>query len=378
MGNDYAPLFDEGKYRQFMLLLDGMRKPKICSDFVTDEQAIMAGSWEKVTFGMRVFGQRFVPDSYILQNCVYMAVQGPPYRFMPTVLDVMAALGSEEAWAREDFESYHPSFEQNLGKLKDEFAGKTEEDWNVTLYMSWLDSLRTLDDDSSTGDHPAFMQTSAWRAKQLNAQAGSWTQLTHDTILYRKQSYTCYATSVEPPATFSEFTYVEPVPELYGHLEGMVRATQQLVDGLSLDIGFIDRILDELGATMGSLKRVAECELNGTVPDAGDLTAARRAYRTTTLEVDGEKLQSKTVLVSDVHTDPNTMCCLEESVGYVKLMVVVVPANGGLVACVGPVFEHHEFTQPLSDGRLTDEEWTAMLRSGTAAAPAPWARDFLL
>ena len=379
MGPGYAPLFDDLRLGQFKEAVAKLRKPKILSERVTDEQADKAGGWENVSVGMRVFGQRFVPDSYIFQNCVYDAVPEKPVpRLMPTVLDVMAALGSDEAWAREDFDTYSPVFRQNLERLKGEFSGKTDEDWNVTLYMSWLDSLRTLDGVSPSGDRPAFMQTSAWGAKQLNAQAGSWTQLTHDTILYRKQSYTVEITCVEPPAKFSEFTYVEPVPELYGHLEGMVRATQRLVEGLSLDIGLIDRILGELGATMGSLKRVAECELNGTVPDAGDLTAARGAYRITTLEVEGEELQSKTVLVSDVHTDPNSMSCLEESVGYVKLMVVVVPANGGLVACVGPVFEHHEFTQPLSEGRLTDEEWTAMLRSGAAAAPAPWARDFLL
>jgi hypothetical protein len=42
------------------------------------------------------------------------------------------------------------------------------------------------------------------------------------------------------------------------------------------------------------------------------------------------------------------------------------------------VFEHHEFAQPLSAGRLTDEEWQAMLEGGTAPAMAPWARDFMV
>jgi len=158
----------------------------------------------------------------------------------------------------------------------------------------------------------------------------------------------------------------------------MTRATKGLLDGLDIEIALVNRILTDLSTAFGSLKRVAMCELNGSKADPKDLEVARWAYKITTLEIGGEKLQSKTVIVSDVHTDPNSMRCLEEGVGYVKLMVVVVPSNGGFVACVGPVFEHNEFTQPLSAGRLTDEEWTAMLEEGSAATVAPWCRDFQL
>jgi hypothetical protein len=50
----------------------------------------------------------------------------------------------------------------------------------------------------------------------------------------------------------------------------------------------------------------------------------------------------------------------------------------GLQATVGAVFEHYEFERYLEEGRLTDEEWTAMLEEGNAPEPAPWAQDFIL
>jgi hypothetical protein len=372
MGSDYSPIFDAGKLEEFKEHLVTLRRPKILSELVVVDE-IGPGGWEELVQGMRVFGQRFVPDSYIFQNCVFNAVPG---RFMPTVLDVMAALGSEEAWEREDFEGNHEKFEENLGSLRDEFAGLQEGEWKSTLYMSWLDALTALHEDTSTEDYPMFMRTEAWKAKQLNTQAASWTQLTHDTILYRKQSYST-VTSVQPIATPSNFTYVEPVPQLWERLDEMVMDTKEFLNSLDLTNQLILRILNDFHKVLESLKRVAQAQLDGVLADPQDLEAARNAYKITTMTVEGVKLQSKTVVVSDVHTDPNAGTCLEEGVGYVKFIVVVVPTPDGPVACVGPVFQHHEFAQPLSEGRLTDEEWIGMLEAGTAPEMAPWAKDFM-
>jgi hypothetical protein len=224
------------------------------------------------------------------------------------------------------------------------------------------------------------MGTDAWRAKQLNTQLASWTQLTHDTLLYRKQSYT-YSSGTSP---FTNFTYVEPVPELYSRLGDMVNATIVGLRTLSMLSEEVEEKLIDFEAILGSLERVAVCELTGTEAGQEDLMACRKAYEVTKWEVpdgnwpprEGEFFEAKTVVVSDVHTDPNSGMCLEEGVGYVAFIVVVVPSEHGLVACVGPVFQHYEFTQPMSE-RLTDEEWKAMLEDGTAPEPAPWAKDFM-
>jgi hypothetical protein len=225
------------------------------------------------------------------------------------------------------------------------------------------------------------MGTDAWRAKQLNTQMASWTQLTHDTLLYRKHSYT-YTMGIDP---FTNFTYVEPVPEMYSRLADMVNATVLGLRALSLLSPEVEDKLTAFEDVLGSLERVAVCELSGEQADEDDLWTCRKAYEITTWEEtdglspprEGEFFDAKTVVVSDVHTDPNHEEVLQEGVGHVAFIIVVVPSEHGLVACVGPVFQHYEFTQPM-DERLTDEEWQTMLVDGTAPEPAPWAQDFIL
>ncbi len=103
-----------------------------------------------------------------------------------------------------------------------------------------------------------------------------------------------------------------------------------------------------------------------------------RAYEDIAFQMPGQDGSNmlKTVLVSDVHTDMNTGQVLEEGVGYIQYLVVVVPTEDGPAACVGATFVHHEFARSLSSGRLTDEQWASMLKDGMAPAPAPWAQDF--
>jgi hypothetical protein len=364
MDPPFAPMFDDEKLDELQEVLKNLRPPKISSDVVLPEERV---------WGMRVFGQRYVPDSYIFQECVFSRV---PTRYMPTCLDVMAVMGSEEAWEREDMETHAPALENQLASLREEFDGYPDHVWNSTLYWSWLHTLRSLHESSSDERAPAFMQTAAWSAKELNTQAASWTQLTHDTILYRKQSYTELGSVPQP----SDVVYVEPVPELYSRLGDMVRATERGLQHLEMGTDRAFGKLDLLGDTLVILERVAVAELEGKAPKGSDVSSLRTFYRTleSLNDMGDDEEDTKTVLVSDVHTDPNSGTCLQEGVGYVRFMVVAVKTPDGVYASVGAVFEHYEFTQPLSEGRLTDEEWTSMLENGTAPDPAPWAQDFII
>jgi hypothetical protein len=369
-----APGFDGlkegGKVAELQKLLGALRLPRILSDVASSSET---------TWGLRIFGQAFVIDSYVFQRCVYDKVSD---RFMPSCIDVMSALGSDGALRREPFGDYEPIFEANLMELREDIAGWDQYDWNASLYTAWLHSIQSLHEETPDVGYPAFMRTDAWDAKQLNAQLGSWTQLTHDTLLYRKQSYTLW----RGVGGMTNFTYVEPVPTLYSRLGAMVDTTLAGLKRLGLSTPDMVEQLSAFSAALGSLERVAVAELEGREASSDDVWAARKAYEVTRWEVpddhdpprEGEFFESRTVVVSDVHTDPNSGLCLEEGVGFVHLMVVVVPTADGPVACVGPVFEHHEFAQPLSAGRLTDEEWQAMLEGGTAPAMAPWARDFMV
>jgi len=376
--DDLTPLFDDAKLEKLREALDQVKETRISSDVVNDTDADGNGVGVK---GMRVFGQRYVPDSYIFQQCVYSALyvkRLPLYlqRMMPTCLDVFSVLGSEEALGREDLETYAPEFEERITELREEFESYPDEVWSSTLYWSWLHSLRSIHEEVPDQPGPAFMQTRAWSAKELNAQAASWTQLTHDTILYRKQSYTTVACCLPPPP--SDIVYVEPVPVLYSRLADMVEATREGLETLGFASDLAYGKLDSYASTLDLLERVAIQELEGKVMSETDRDALKLFYyRLEKLNKMGDGEDTKTILVSDVHTDPNNEQVLQEAVGPVRLVLVVVPTEAGNYAAFGAVFEHHEFTWPMDD-RLTDEQWTAMLEDGTAPEPAPWAKDFIL
>jgi hypothetical protein len=360
----FTPIFDEDKLDELQDVLKDLRPPRISSD------VIPTGS-EKV-WGMRVFGQRYVPDSYIFQNCVNDEVDR---RYMPSCIDVFGVMGSQEAWDREDFDTFAPQLEDQMTSLKEEFEDYPEDVWTSTLYTSWLHSLKTLHESVQADEGPAFMQTKAWSAKQLNTQAASWTQLTHDTVLYRKQSYSTLDSGPRP----SDIVYVEPIPELFSRLEDMVRATEEGLEELGMGSDLVFDKIESFGATLEVLERVAVAQMEGRSPSADDTMLLKWYYGTlSSLNKMGEGSEdTKTILVSDVHSDPNTGECLQEGVGPVRLIVVVIPTKEGNYAAIGAVFEHYEFTQPMSN-RLTDEEWTAMLEDGSAPEPAPWAQDFIL
>jgi hypothetical protein len=361
---DFSPIFDDNRLDILQRSLKELRPPKINSDMTAPGQTV---------WGLRLMGQAYVIGSYVFQRCTSENVPG---RYVPSALDVMAALGSEEAWDREDFESYQPDFEDNLGELREEVATYEEDYWNSSIYNGWLHCLQALDQNTSDPDLPAYMGTDAWAAKQLNTQMGSWTQLTHDTQLYRKQTYTYMGIASPPPE------YVEPVPELYSRMADIIKT---LVDGMDT-MGFLTptmrTILGNFWKVLNAFEEyaIAELELREPEFDSETMIHPSRAYEYMVWEpTHGETYEGRTVLVSDVHTLHNaaaSLSYLEEAVGYVKLLVVVAPSPDGHYVCVGPVFEHFEFSRDGHLGRLTDEEWEGMLENGTAPEPAPWAKDF--
>ena len=345
------------------------------------------------TKGMRLMGQRFIPDSYMFQNLVnpvvgrYTGIGQPftlvstaagPARGFPRGLDVMTVLGSEAALAildREgdtDFENYDLAVNQLIQR----FRFFTSADWTRNLYWGWLFSLQPLLIRCEPG-YPAFMQTSAWQEKQLHTALASWTELRHDTILYAKQSYTSRTTAIGPiePAA----GYVEPCPEFFNRLLALTRLTQQGLATMNVLDATQDSRLTMLGQILGRLTTLAVAELEGRSLTADDNHYLQGFADTLAPLIEGlsDSQAPQTALVADVHTDGNTGQVLEEGVGYVNLLVAAFPKpGGGTVLGVGPVFSYYEFKWPMSD-RLTDEKWTNLLFFAQNPAPPDWAHSFL-
>jgi len=333
--------------------------------------------------GYRFMGQRFIPDSYILDQLVDEFVRN---RWMPRGLDVMAALGSDRAYeiidtVYHDPETY-PMYDGQLAKLREEVGGYPPETWAQNLYYNWLYTLAPLLETKGEG-YPAFMRNTAWTDKNLNTALGSWAELRHDTILYAKQSET-FERAAETPALVTG--YVEPEPEVFARLAALASFTRRGLGGKGLLDGLFEGRLTDFEELMLSLKTIAEKELRNVAPTAEE-SALMCDFGTLMEELTtfpssfGKQYENEAddfmAVIADVHTDPNTDECLEVGVGHPLDIYVIAPVNGVPTLTKGGIFSYHEFRRSLADGRLTDEEWQK-LQSGPDAVGMPaWTSGFL-
>lgn len=328
------------------------------------------------TAGLRFMGQRFIPDSYMFQQLVYPQVgtfNNP--RLFPKSLDVPAALGSETAEEiLNETETIYQNYTVQLHELKDEFQELSVANWTRNLYWTWLFTLNTTL-ESIPPEYPTFMTTEAWSCEKLQTFTGSWTGLRHDTILYAKQSCTPYITSV-PPMPPPNTAYVEPYPQTYLRLTGLLNMTLNGLKELQLLSTDIKESLATFRDTLKLFLNASVMELEGKDLPQGMQKEIRDAAETFTsiLDVASEKTQ-KTMIIADVHTDLNSNEVLEEALGKFNMLIAIYSdAEGNLQASAGAAYNYFEFTQPIA-ARLTDEAWTELL-STDAPQPPDWTNEF--
>lgn len=386
---------DEERLTQFMQEAQKLRPPRILGIVIPAK-----ADEEETTKGFRFMGQRFVPDAYILGQLVYDRVgkrEPPDRRGLPKGLDLLAALGSARAYAilDEEGDTRFITYTLNLGRLRQEFSTITESEWTQNLYWSWLYLFLPLLEEPGEG-YPAFMQSPAWLDKSLNTVLGSWAELRHDTILYVKQSYSAAEGGGKwPPTPELPKGYVEPVPEFYARLAALAKMTREGLQERGLLNSQDQESLQSLEDLSLALKRMAEKELAGQPLDEGEyvriLGYGRELENLTYAASDapaeaggypvgGEDIQA--AVIADVHTDPDPYgdnslraVVLEEGVGRIFTIYVVVPIEGELVVTKGGVFSYYEFPWPAGD-RLTDEKWREMLDGGQAPALPGWTVSF--
>ena len=341
------------------------------------------------TKGMRLMGQRFIPDSYMFQNLVFPTTgqyigDGTPFtywmgqRIMPRGLDIMTLLGSTRAreLLNSEGDTAYEFYDRQIENLSTNFSLLNATEWNHNLYWSWLYTLKPLLGIFDTR-YPSFMQTNAWRDKELQTALASWTELRHDTILYAKQSYTPKITAI-PPEEPPIRGYVEPVPEFYQRILALTRMTRTGLTALQVLNQTETHRLNNLEILLKRLLNISKAELEGKELNDSDYGFIRSF---------GEQLDSiitsiddqgkETTIIADVHTDTNTEQVLEEGVGYVDLLVVAYKCpDGQIFVGAGPVFSYYEFKQPMSD-RLTDEEWKQWLENGQQPPRPNWTDSFV-
>lgn len=363
---------DENKFLELVALAQKMDPPQINSMPIFNSE--IEPNREEVIKGFRFLGQRFTIDASIFQRLIDREV---PDRMLPKSLDIPAALGSAEALniltEMKEGEKY-PAYLGNMSKIQSHLLQLPKSAWTQNLYWGWLNALKPLLEEKSNG-YPSFMQNQAWIRKDLNTFLGSWTELKHDTVLYAKQAY---AEMGGGPLEKDSQGYVEPNVYVYSRLASLLRMTIVGLETRGLMPAGLKENLEIMEKLALSLKTISEKELNNQslTQEEYDLIDSYggqlEEFWIKTSE--GNLNVDSTPVVTDVATDPNGFV-LEQGVGFVSEIYVVVPINGKLKITKGGVYSYYEFPWPLSD-RLTDKQWAEMCEKKEPKAP-DWTKAFI-
>lgn len=373
--DDFA---DDGKLMEFIEKIKALPGPGIEQYVPLTADEERSGEF---TTGGRVYnfmGQRFIPDSRILQELVLPKAEN---RMFPTGLDIFAAMGSDRALdiLISDYDVYSfEGYETQMEKMRMEMNETPLETWQSNLYYGWLWSLQSIIAPVS-GDCPAFMQNDAWLDKSLFTALGSWTELRHDTVLYARQSGAeCGDGDDEGPPK----GYVEPNIDFWSRMEWLVESTRDGLESRELSDFMLNDRFEWLGRLVTMCREVAEKEMAGeevTEFDYGRIEYYGGSLEGLMLSCAGGDLLSEAdkdmALVVDVHTGMGEV--LQEATGRVAVIHVVVPIEGELYLTRGGIYTQYEFTQPSSN-RLTDEQWREMLNNGEQPPLAEWTESFMV
>ena len=347
-----------------------------------------------ITAGFRLFGQKFVPDSYMFQQLVfpkvdaYLGTKKPftmvmtptgPTRGFPRGLDIFSVLKSQRAYdiLKTMDDTNYDKYDKQLAELKNKFYDLSEKDWHKNLYWSWLYTLKKLNSSTNLG-YPKFMKSTAWQDKTLYTSLASWVALRHDTILYAKQSYTpAKMTSIGPGHSYKMVKgYVEPLPEFYSTLLAITKMTSVGLEKMNILDNQNKRRLAQMSGVIEKLIKISVKELQNemlTEPDYNMLNNFHKTLKRILSPIDKKAL--KTTLIADVHTDGNTAQALEEGSGFLNSIIVAVPMpDGSHKLFVGPEISYYEFKQPTKN-RLDDIEWKRTLMNKKVNPPV-WIEEF--
>jgi hypothetical protein len=373
---DLNTLAAPAKLDAFYKEAEALPKPQINAK---NDVALSEGEDVRGGLQLRFMGQRYIPDSEILQELCE-----PILRPFPTGLDVFASLGSGRA-ADLIATIYRPvelwpDYTENFNRMKAKFTALPDAAWQSNMYFTWLWTQNSLTGEYGKG-YPMFMRNTAWQDKSLATALGSWAEMRHDTILYAKGAAAECGGFDQPPVVRA---YVEPNPELYNRLLWLTVYSRENLSARGILPENIEYTCENFEYLLTFLRDCSIKELNGEdlTTEEYDTLLTYGGYLenlTVSCVENGYKwfqIESETdrnmAVIADVHTAiPGGY--LEEGVGTAAEIYVVVPMGGALYLTRGAVFDYFEF---VSDKRLTDEEWQAMLKTGAPERP-PFVKSFM-
>ena len=321
----------------------------------------------------RFMGQRFTIDAAIMQRLVYSAVEengSGERRYLPDTLDVAAALGSDVALGilEQQGDTQYKNYTENLFFAKEHFDNSDASLWNASLYSGWLNILRPLFEQKGEG-YPSYMQSEEWTKKNLEAFAGSFAELKHDTILYAKQVMAEMGGG--DMEVLDDRGYVDPQPVIYRRSIALSERTRKGLEEMGMLGDNEKENLEKLSEIAKRLLEISEKELTNAEITEDDYEFIRcyggyleHFWKEVNKEIEylSDSYQAPAPIIADIATDPNGSV-LEVGTGGADAVYVVFPIDGKLHIARGSVYSFYQFEVPISE-RLTDTEWRNRLAGG--------------
>ncbi|MBI5499839.1 MAG: DUF3160 domain-containing protein [Deltaproteobacteria bacterium] len=372
--------------------------PPLAEPLTATEQALLP------FVGLRLFGQRYVPDAEVMARTAFPGVtthrgDGTPFTLVAGAagpvrgfsrgLDVMALLGAPTArgnLAAMGDDAYD-GYAAALAAAAEVFPPPGDTRWHANLYWAWLETLREAVVPAAPHTQP-FQATPAWNDRLLAGALASWATLRHDTILYVKQPGAPKGAPI-PPAAEPPPAFVDPYPEVFARLQALTRMTRRALADMRLveADGEPAAVLDAFDGLFGRLAAIAVAEVEDRPPTADDRVFLASLpgvcdgllSRVARLVATGDgrpAVDVRTTLVADVMTNADAGEVLEEASGPLDLLVAAVraPGSASLFLAAGPVLSYYEFRAPIAS-RLTDEAWRSAIDVSPPVA-APWTCTF--
>ena len=358
--------------------------PAIVDDLARGMAALRPVGIDPENAAARIMGVRFVVDSYIYDQLRFPNVGDPPFgRIYAKTLDLAAVFGSDLAHNELEAagDTAETNYEEQFAAMRGLIDDRTADDWGGTVYDAWLYALQPVLVPKGPA-FPDFMRTPAWEAKGLQTGLGSYAELKHDTILYAKQSFAAeggFEPMSEPPRH-----WVEPDPVAWQRMAAVVGLLQDGLRsrGLVRPADDSDALMTSVTGLLERLAAVAGDELAGLPISQADndwlegIGSVLEALWIQTSDWD-EALglpsadDTDAALIADIMR--STLKFLEIGTGRIDRIMVLVPNDRGTFqVAVGGVYSYYEFWQDAELGRLTDEEWRAMLDNGQAPDRPAW------
>ncbi|HEX9644504.1 MAG TPA: DUF3160 domain-containing protein [Acidimicrobiia bacterium] len=334
---------------------------------------------------IRIMGVRLVLDSYVYDQLRWPYVGEAPddTRVYSTALDLAAVFGSDLAYRELEAagERHYLHFDEQFALMQALVDGRTGDEWARTVYDAWLYAMQPVLSPHGTA-FPEFMQTPGWEAKSLQTGLGSYTELKHDTILYSKQSFAAEG-GFEPPPQPPRH-WVEPDPVAWERMASVVRLLQDGLTqrGLVASGDDTDSLMSDVAGMLERMGRIASDELAGAAISTEDndwLEGIGSVFEVLSIQSSDwdEELampsadDTDAALIADIMR--STLAYLEIGTGRIDQIMVLVPNDQGTFqVAVGGVYSYYEFWRDAELGRLTDEEWRALLDGGEAPERPAW------